>query len=117
MSKSIGYDKAFGFSVRIVKLCQYLSKDKKEYALSKQVLRSGTGIAAYIKEALQAQSRKDYLAKMKIALQGASETEYWLDLLKATDYIDGPMYESINSDCTELIKILTATVKTTKSNS
>jgi four helix bundle protein len=117
MSKSIGYDKAFKFSVRIVKLYQYLCKDKKEYALSKQALRSGTAIGACIKDALQAQSRKDYLSKMKIALKEASETEYWLDLLKATDYIDESMYESINSDCTELIKILTATVKTTKSNS
>lgn len=116
MGKSIGYDKAFNFSIRIVKLYQYLCNDKNEYILSKQVLRSGTSIAANMKEALYGQSKKDYISKMHIALKEASETEYWIDLLKATDYIDETMHKSISKDCIELIKILISTVKTSKSN-
>lgn len=116
MSRSVGYDKAFNFSIRIVKLYQYLCNDKNEYILSKQVLRSGTSIAANMKEALYGQSKKDYISKMHIALKEASETEYWIDLLKATDYIDENMYKSIVEDCVELIKILIATVKTAKAN-
>jgi four helix bundle protein len=114
MPKSIGYEKAFKFSIRIVRLYQYLCKDKKEYVLSKQILRSGTSIGANIKEALQAQSKRDYLSKMNVALEEASETEYWLDLLQSTDYIDDKMYSSMIEDCRELIKILVSTVKTTR---
>jgi four helix bundle protein len=95
MPKSIGYEKAFKFSIRIVRLYQHLCKDKMEYVLSKQILRSGTSIGANIKEALQAQSKRDYLSKMNVALEEASETEYWLDLLQSTDYIDDKMYSSI----------------------
>lgn len=116
MDRSIGYDKAFKFSVRIVKLYQYLCNDKNEYILSKQVLRSGTSIAANMKEALYGQSKKDYASKMHIALKEASETEYWIELLKATDYIDEKMYKSMSGDCIELIKILISTIKTTKEN-
>lgn len=93
---------------------QYLCEEKNEYVLSKQILRSGTSIGANIKEALQSSSKKDYLWKMNIALKEASETEYWLDLLQSTDYIDNKMYNSIIEDCKELIKILVSTVKTTK---
>jgi four helix bundle protein len=114
MGKSVGYEKAFKFAVRIVKLYRFLCEDKKEYVLSKQILRSGTSIGANIKEALQAQSKKDYLSKMNIALKEASETEYWIELLAATDYLDKSMYDSILLDCIELIKILVSTVKTTK---
>lgn len=116
MNKSIGYDKGFKFAVRIVKLNKYLCENKKEFILSKQILRSGTSIAANIKEAIQAQSKKDYLSKMNIALKEASETEYWLDLLEDTKYIDKNMYSSIKADCIEIMKILVATVKTTKAN-
>lgn len=116
MKESIGYDKAFKFSIRIVKLYHYLCKEKKEYILSKQILRSGTSIGANMKEALYAQSKKDYISKMHIALKEASETDYWIELLKATDYIDEKMYKSISEDCIELIKILISTIKTSKAN-
>lgn len=112
--KSVVYDKAFDFAVRIVNLYKYLTTDKKEYIMSKQVLRSGTSIGANIKEALQGQSKKDYLSKMNIALKEASETEYWLELLIATNYIDKNHSSSILQDCVEINKMLIAIVKTTK---
>ena len=94
---------------------QYLTKDveQKEYVLSKQVLRSGTSIGANIKEALRGQSRSDFRAKMNIALKEACETEYWLELLNATDYISDESFQSIYNDCQELIKMLTKIVKST----
>lgn len=112
--KSIVYEKAFDFAVRIVNLYKYLTNDRKEYVISKQVLRSGTSIGANIKEALQGQSKKDYLSKMNIALKEASETEYWLELLIATNYIDKNYSSSILQDCVEINKMLIAIVKTTK---
>lgn len=112
--KSVVYDKTFDFAVRIVNLYKYLTTDKKEYIMSKQVLRSGTSIGANIKEALQGQSKKDYLSKMNIALKEASETEYWLELLIATNYIDKNHSSSILQDCVEINKMLIAIVKTTK---
>lgn len=112
--KSIVYEKAFCFSVRIVNLYKYLTTEKKEYILSKQILRSGTSIGANIKEALQGQSRKDYLSKMNIALKEASETEYWIELLIETNYIDDNHSSSILQDCAEINKMLIAIVKTTK---
>ncbi len=112
--ESIVYDKAFCFAVRTVNLYKYLTTSKKEYAMSNQVLRSGTSIGANIKEALQAQSKRDFLSKMNIALKEASETEYWLELLIQTNYIDKEQSTSILNDCKELNKILIAIVKTTK---
>ena len=114
VGKSVGYDRAFNFAVRIVRLYQELCENKKEFVLSKQILRSGTSIGANIKEALQAQSKRDYLSKMNIALKEAGETEYWLKLLSATDYLNKDVFESVHADCVELIKILASTVKTTK---
>lgn len=114
MKISLVYEKAFCFAIRIVNLYKYLTIEKKEYILSKQVLRSGTSIGANIKEALQAQSRKDYLSKMNIALKEASETEYWLELLIETNYIDKNQSSSILQDCVEINKMLIAIVKTTK---
>ena len=95
---------------------QYLtiSAPVKEYVLSKQVLRSGTSIGANVKEALRGQSRPDFRAKMNIALKEASETEYWLELLYETEYIDESSYTSIINDNKELIKILTMIVKNTE---
>lgn len=112
--KSVVYEKAFDFSIRIVNLYKYLTTEKREYILSKQVLRSGTSIGANIKEALQAQSKKDFLSKMNIALKEASETEYWLELLTETNYIDKEQSISILNDCKELNKMLISIVKTTK---
>ena len=106
--------KSFHFAVRIVNLCKYLSSKKKEHTLSKQLLRSGTSIGANIAEAEQAQSRADFISKMSIALKEAVETNYWLRLLQATDYLSETEFSSIYSDCRELEKMLTAIVKTAK---
>ena len=116
MKDSIIKDKSKNFALRIIKLYKYLiiSAENKEYVLSKQVLRSGTSIGANIKEAIRGQSRPDFRAKMSIALKEASETEYWLDLLHESEYIDESSYTSIINDNIELIKILTRIVKNTE---
>ena len=102
------------FAVRIVKLYQYLCQEKHEYVLSKQLLKSGTSIGANIAEAQQAQSRADFLAKLSISLKEASETNYWLRLLNATDFLSEPEFRSLLSDCQELEKMLTSIIKTSK---
>ena len=107
-------DKSFDFAVRVVKLYQYLCYEKKEYILSKQMLRSGTSIGANIEEALQAQSKRDYLSKMNIALKEANETLYWIRLLYATEFLDDRQNNSISVDCNEIISLLVSIVKTTK---
>ena len=106
--------KSKSFAVRIVRLYQYLCAEKKEYVLSKQVLRSGTSIGANVKEAVRGQSRPDFIAKMSIALKEASETEYWLELLHETGYIQTNQFESIYADNQELLKLLTSIIKTSK---
>ena len=106
--------KSFLFSVRIVKLARYLQEEKKEYILSKQLIRSGTSIGANIVEAQQAQSRADFISKLSIALKEASETNYWLRLLNATEYLSESEFSSIIVDCKELEKILTSIIKTTR---
>lgn len=113
MVESIINEKSKAFAIRIIRLYQYLTKTatEKEYVLSKQVLRSGTSIGANVKEALRGQSRPDFHAKMNIALKEASETEYWLELLQATDYIDDESFQSMINDNREIIKILTKIVK------
>ena len=105
----VGKSKAF--AVRIIRLYKYLCDEKKEFVLSKQLLRSGTSIGANIKEAIRGQSKDDFAHKMNISLKEASETEYWLELLFETGYITAQQFNSIISDCTELIKILTAIIK------
>ena len=106
--------KSFDFAVRIVKLCTYLQNDRKEYVLSKQLLRSGTSIGANIAEAQQAQSRPDFISKMNIALKEAVETSYWLRLLKASSLLSEKEYDSICPDCRELEKLLTSIIKTSR---
>ena len=106
--------KSFLFAVRIVKLCKYLNANQKEYVLSKQLLRAGTSVGANIAEAEQAQSKADFISKMNIALKEAVETNYWLRLLQATEYLSETEFSSIHSDCRELEKMLTAIVKTAK---
>lgn len=113
-SDNVVVDKSKAFAIRIVKMYRYLQEEKHEFVLSKQVLRSGTSIGANVKEAIRGQSTADFIAKMNIALKEASETEYWLELLKETDYITPEMCGSILPDCVELIKLLTAIIKTTK---
>ena len=100
------------FAVRIINLYKYLSNEKREYVLSKQILRSGTSIGANVKEAIRGQSKADFYAKMNIALKETSETEYWLELLYETDYLTEQQFKSIYPDCQELIKILMSITKT-----
>lgn len=111
---NIIYQKSFQFAIDIVMLHKELVQNKKEYVLSKQLLRSGTSIGANIKEALQGQSRKDFVAKMSIALKEAVESEYWLDLLYETDYLAIELYNSFISTIQEIIRLLSSIVKTTK---
>ena len=112
--------KSKAFAVRIIKLYKYLSGTKKEFVLSKQVLRSGTSIGANIREAQRGQSKADFYAKLYISLKEADETAYWLELLHESLYLADDQFGSIYNDCEELIRLLvaiTATQKTTPSNS
>ena len=106
--------KSKSFALRIIKLYKYLCDDKKEFILSKQVLRSGTSIGANVKEGSLAQSKADFAAKLSIALKEAGETEYWIELLHESDYIEENAFTSIYTDNKELIKILTSILKTTR---
>lgn len=113
-SENIIVDKSKAFAIRIIKLYKYLCDEKKEFVLSKQLLRSGTSIGANIKEAIRGQSKADFYAKMNISLKEASETEYWLELLHESDFITKEQFESIYNDCQEIIKILVSITKTQK---
>lgn len=114
MKKNIIKDKSINFAVRIVKLSQYLSSSKKEYILSKQLLRSGTSVGAMVRESEHAESTADFIHKLSIAQKEINETLYWLELLKRTDYLDSSEFESINTDATEIIKLLTKIIITTR---
>jgi four helix bundle protein len=113
MAKSILKQKSYEFAIRTVNLNRYLRTEKHEFVLSKQVLRCGTAIGALIREAEFGQSRADFRNKMYIALKEANETDYWLNLLKDTQFIQAEHFESMSADCSELIRMLVATVKTT----
>jgi len=117
VGKSILKDKSYAFAIRIVKLHQFLCDEKKEFVLSRHLIRSGTAIGALVREAEFGQSKPDFRSKMSIALKEANETEYWLNLLKDTGYLSEKMFSSIADDCIELIKLLIATVKTTTNES
>ena len=114
MQDNVIVEKSLAFAIRIVKLCRILSDSKHEYLLSKQLMRSGTSIGANVREAVQAQSRKDFVSKMSIALKEAAESDYWITLLRETDFITEKEFQSISADCVELNKILTAIIKSTK---
>lgn len=103
--------KSFDFAVRIVKLYKFLCEQKKEFTLSKQLLRSGTSIGANVAEA---QSKADFISKINISLKETSETKYWIKLLKATDYLSEIESNSILSDCVEIEKILVSIIKTSR---
>ena len=107
-------EKSFQFAVRVVKLCRYLRDEKKEFILSKQLLRAGTSIGANIAESQQAQSRPDFISKLSIALKEASETNYWLRLLRATDYLSETEYRTMIVQCKELERLLTSILKSAK---
>lgn len=109
-------DKSIPFATRIVKLYKYLSSDKNEYTISKQVLKSGTSIGANINEANYAQSKPDFISKLHIALKETAETEYWLKVLFHSEYIDENLYNSLIDDCLELKRLLIASINTAKAN-
>lgn len=113
---NITLEKSKLFAIRIIQLYQYLSSNKKEYTLSKQILRSGTSIGALMREAEHAQSKADFLNKTNVALKEANETLYWLELLVETNYLSQEQFNSIYKDGEELVKLLAAIVKTTKQN-
>jgi four helix bundle protein len=112
--ESVLKTKSYKFAIRVVRLSQMLQAEKKEFVLSKQVLRSGTAVGALIREAEFGQSRADFTSKMSIALKEANETDYWLSILRDTDYIESQLFDSLQSDCKELIAMLVSTVKTSK---
>ena len=111
---NIVVQKSKAFAIRIIRLYQHLTTEKKEFILAKQVLRSGTSIGANIRESTRAQSTADFLSKMQISLKEADETEYWLELLMETEYITAKAGNSLLADCDELIKLIAAIVKTSK---
>ena len=111
---SVAKEKSMAFSIRIVRLYQYLTTEHKEFVLSKQILRSGTSIGANISEAIYGSSRKDFIAKLQIALKECAETLYWLELLYSCDYISNQMYQSLFDDCEVLRKILSSSVKSSQ---
>lgn len=114
MKENIIKDKSFSFAVRIVKLSQFLVNKKKEFVISKQILRSGTSIGANVEEADGGISKSDFSHKISIAYKEAKESHYWLRLLRATEYIDEKIYDSLLTDCNEICKILFAILKTTR---
>ncbi len=116
MKNNIVKDKSFAFAIRIVNVCRYLSTTKNEFVLSKQLLRSGTSIGAMIRESEHAESKADFNHKLAIAQKETNESLYWLELLYKTDYITQEEFKSLNLDAVELIKLLTAILKSSKTN-
>jgi four helix bundle protein len=116
MAESILKIKSYKFALRIINLAKFLNQEKKEYIISKQIIRSGTAVGGLVREAEFGQSKLDFISKMSIALKEANETEYWLNLLKDSDYITTENFESMDQNCLELIKLLVSTIKTTKQN-
>ena len=114
MKDNVIADKSKDFALRIIKMYQYLTNEKREFVLSKQILRSGTSIGANVREAVRGQSKADFYSKLNISLKEASETEYWLELLHESGYIDNKQFKSINKDCQEIISILVSITKTQK---
>lgn len=111
---NVAYNKAYAFAIRIVKCCQYLVGEKKEYVLSKQLLRCGTSIGANLAEANGAISKADFSAKVSISYKECQECRYWLRLLKDTGYLDESAFLSIHADADELGRILFSILKTTR---
>ncbi|GEM55097.1 hypothetical protein FB1_13180 [Flavobacterium branchiophilum NBRC 15030 = ATCC 35035] len=116
MTENIIKNKSFAFAIRVVKLYQFLCETKKEFVLSKQLLRSGTAVGALVREAEHAESKADFKHKMAIAQKEINESIYWLELLKETDYLTIEQFQSINTDAIEIIKLLTSIIKSVKLN-
>ena len=109
-------EKSKEFALRIIRLSSYLSEERHEYVLSRQILRSGTSVGANIREATRGQSRADFYTKLTVALKEADETAYWLELLHESGYIGKDAFESMYQDCQELIRLLTAITRTLRRN-
>ncbi|MDR2691227.1 MAG: four helix bundle protein [Dysgonamonadaceae bacterium] len=116
MKENVIKEKSYLFALRIINAYKFLTKEQREFVLSKQVLRSGTAVGALVREAEQAQSKADFISKMNIALKEANETEYWLMLLRDSGFIDDKSFESIHHDSLELIKMLISIIRTAKAN-
>ena len=114
--KNVIQEKSKRFAIRIVRFSQYLQNDKKEYVLSKQILRCGTSIGANIFESRNAQSKDDFIHKLSIALKEADETNYWLEVLLGADIINSSEYDSLYADLDELISLLVSIIKSLKNN-
>ena len=114
MAENIIKTKTFSFALRIVKLSQFLNQEKKEYVLSKQLLRSGTGIGALVREAEQAESKLDFIHELAIAQKEANESDYWLELLFQSDYLSQNQFQSLKTDIVEINKILASIIISTK---
>ena len=114
LNKGPLWEKSFVFALRIIKMAKYLQNEKREFVLSKQILRSGTAIGALVREAEHAQSKADFINKMSIALKEANETDYWIELLHQSGEITPESYQSIKPDILELLKLLVSIVKTSK---
>lgn len=114
MRESILKSKSYNFALRIVKLYQFVCREKNEFTLSKQILRSGTSIGANVEEASQAQSKADFIHKLSIAQKECAETHYWLRLLRDSQYLTEKQANSLLEDCEELQKLLTSSIKTAK---
>lgn len=108
--------KSYDFALRIIHMSEFLKKEKQEYILSKQILRSGTAVGALIRESEFAQIRSDFINKLSVALKEANETDYWLNLLKDSNYIGKNAFESMEKDCGELVALLISSIKTVKDN-
>lgn len=109
-------EKSFAFALRIVKLNQFIIKSHNEFVLSKQILRCGTAIGALVRESENASSKKDFIYKLSIALKETDETSYWLDLIHQSGYVETNIHHSLMNDCKELVKLLVASIKTSKTN-
>lgn len=114
MSDSPIKDKSYKFAIRIVKLYKHLTEEKHEYVLSKEVLRAGTEIGAHVREAANGVSRTDFIQQMALALRYNSRAEYWLELLRDSDYLTPAAFDSMHKDSKELEKLLTSIVKTSR---
>ena len=113
-TRNVVQEKSYAFAVRIVRMYQHLSSEKREFVLSKQVLRSGTSVGANVEEAIGGLSKKDFAARMGIAYKEARETSYWLRLLNDSGYIDDAAFASMHNDCEELLKLLYTIVQSAK---
>ncbi|MFA6571053.1 MAG: four helix bundle protein [Bacteroidota bacterium] len=116
MKENLIVEKSYNFAIRIINLYKFLTNEKKEYVVSKQILKSGTSIGANINESQSAESKMDFVHKLSISAKEARETDYWLKLLKDTNFIDIKMFDSISKDCKEILRIINSIILTSKEN-